>query len=201
MFFAQVNEQLEKAKGDPKLWIYVAVGFGVLVALFVLFKIATGRKKKHPDLERGQREDLAEYPPPPPAGSKRLTANGEPVRVRLIVICPTGKAQDPITMEEVPELLNDVLRNLGTFIKTDKPRVKIWPTQLSVAGFAPTFHRLVESPDTGKKSSRWIKLAGPAKAGGRPILLGIALLADDACKMGDVNVGTAEWNEILRVER
>ncbi|MSR51739.1 MAG: hypothetical protein EXS09_00425 [Gemmataceae bacterium] len=201
MFFAQVNEQLEKAKGDPNLWIYVAAGVGVLVALFVLFKIATGRKKKHPDLERGQREDLAEYPPPPPPGSKRLTAKGEPVRVRLIVICPTGKAQDPISMDEVPELLDEVLRNLGIFIKTDKPRVKIWPTQLSVAGFAPTFHRLVVSPDAGKKSSRWIKVAGPAKAGGRPILLGMALLTDDPCKMGDIHVQISDWNEVLRVER
>ena len=127
--------------------------------------------------------------------------NGEPVRVRLVVIVPTGKAQKPISPDDVPDLLDDVLRGLGGFIKSDKPRVKVWPTQLSVVGFAPTFHRLVKSPDEGQKSSCWIKLAGPAKAGGRPILLGLALLADDPCKIGDVQVETREWGELLRVER
>jgi hypothetical protein len=197
MVFAQA-EAIEKLKAN---WIYCAIGLGVLVAIIVLLKIAGGRKKKHPDLERAQREDLAEYPPPPPAGGKRLSANGVPVRVRLIVIAPTGKAQDPISVDELPDLLEDVLRGLGSFVKSDKPRVKVWPTQLSVAGFAPTFHRLVESPDAEKKSSRWIKLAGPARSGKRPILLGMALLADEPCKMGDVHVETTAWAEILQVQR
>ena len=100
--------------------------------------------------------------------------NGEPVRVRLVVVAPTGKQQDPITPDDVPELLDDVVRGLGGFVKADKPRVRVWPPQLSVAGFAPTFHRLVESPDAGKQSSRWVKLAGPARTGKRPILLGLA---------------------------
>ena len=62
MLFAQ-GEVVDKIKDN---WIYAAIGLGVLVALFVLLKIAGGRKKKHPDIERGQRENLAEYPPPPP---------------------------------------------------------------------------------------------------------------------------------------
>jgi hypothetical protein len=196
MLWAQA-EIIDKVKAN---WIYGAIGLGVLVALFVLLKIAGG-KKKPPDLQKGQREDLGEYPPPPAAGSKRLSANGIPVRVRLIVIAPTGKAQDDISADDVPELLEDILRGLGGFVKSDKPRVKIWPPQLSVAGFAPTFHRLVESPDAEKKSSRWIKLAGPARSGKRPILVGMALLADESCKMGDVHVESTEWAEILQVQR
>jgi hypothetical protein len=197
MLFAQA-ELVDKLKAN---WIYAAIGLGVLVALFVLFKMASGRKKPHKDIERGQRENLAEFPPPPPAGAKRLSVNGESARLRLVVISPTGKAQDPIAVDDIPELLDDVLRGLGSFVKADKPRVKVWPTQLSVVGFAPTFHRLIESPDAGKKSSRWVKLAGPVKAGGRPILLGLALLTDDATKIGDVNVDTSEWGDLLRVER
>jgi hypothetical protein len=197
MLWAQA-EIVDKLKDN---WILLAAGLGVLVALFVLFKIATGGKKKHVDLEKGQREDLGEYPPPPPAGAKRLTINGVPVRVRLVVISPTGKAHDAVSAEDVPDLLNDVLRGLGSFVKTDRPRVKIWPTQLSVVGFAPTFHRLVESPDAEKKSSCWIKLAGPARTGQRPILLGLALLADEPCKLGDIHVEQTQWGDLLQVQR
>jgi hypothetical protein len=197
MLWAQA-EIVDKLKAN---WILVAAGLGVLIALFVLLKIAKGGKKKHVDLEKGQREDLGEYPPPPPAGAKRLTINGVPVRVRLVVISPTGKAHDAVSADDVPDLLDDVLRGLGSFVKTDRPRVKIWPTQLSVVGFAPTFHRLVESPDAEKKTSRWVKLAGPARTGKRPILLGLALLADEPCKLGDIHVEQTEWGDLLQVQR
>ena len=126
MLWAQA-EIIDKIKAN---WMLAAIALGMLFALFVLFKIAAGRKKRHPDLERGQREDLAEYPPPPPAGAKRSSANGMPVRLRLVVVSPTGKAHQPISPDDVPDLLDDVLRGLGGFVRTDKPRVKIWPTQL-----------------------------------------------------------------------
>jgi hypothetical protein len=202
MFWAQVNEALEKARGDGNLWVYVAAGAAVLIAVVVLLKIATSRKRPHPDLEKGLREDLAEFPPPSATASgRRLETNGVPVRLRLVVVAPTGKQQAPVTPDDVPELLDDVLRGLGGFVRADKPRVKVWPPQLSVAGFAPTFHRLVESPDAGGQPSRWIKLAGPARTGKRPILLGLALLADEPCKLGDVHVETTEWGELLQVSR
>jgi hypothetical protein len=197
MLLAQA-ELVDKLKEN---WVLAAIGAGLLVALYVVFKIATGRKKEHRDLEKGQREYLAEYPPPPPGGARRLNVNGIPARLRLVVFAPTGKAQIPISMDDVPDLLDDVLRGLGGFVKADKPRVKIWPAQLSVAGFAPTFHRLVKSPDAGEKSSRWVKLAGPARLGRTPILLGLALLADESCKLGDVYVEPTEWGDLLQVQR
>jgi hypothetical protein len=198
MIWAQANDLVETARNH---WALIAVAGGVVVAGLVLLRIAAGRKKTHPDLEKGQREDLAEYPPPPPAGRRRLTLNGVPVRIRLVVVAPTGKQQDPIAADDLPDVLDDVLRGLGAFVAADKPRVRVWPPQLSVAGFGPTFHRLVASPDGGAKSSRWVKLAGPARTGKRPILLGLAVLADEPTKLGDVQVETTEWGELLRVER
>jgi hypothetical protein len=199
MLWAQADGLADQVRD---YWVYAAVGAGVLVALVVLYRIATGRQKKHPDLEKSLREDLASYPPPPTAaGPRRLSVNGVPVRVRLVVMAPTGKQQTAILPDDVPDLLDDVLRGLGGFVKSDRPRIKVWPPQLSVAGFAPTFHRLVESPDREGTASRWVKLAGPARTGKRPVLLGLALWADEPCKLGDVHVETTEWNELLRVER
>jgi hypothetical protein len=173
-----------------------------LIALVVLWKIATSRKKPHLDLEKGLREELRIYPPPPAtAGLRRLAVNGEPVRLRLVVIAPTGKVQDPITPDDVSGLLDDVVRGLGGFVQTDKPRIRVWPPQLSIAGFAPTFLRLIESPDSEGEPSRWVKIAGPARTGKRPILLGLALLADEPSKLGGLNVETTEWGELLDIPR
>ena len=198
MIWAQAGDLVETARNN---WVPIAVAAGVVVAGLVLLRIAAGRKRQHPDLERGLREDLAEYPPPPPAGGRRLTVTGVPVRVRLVVVAPAGKQHDPLTPDDVPAVLDDVLRGLGGIVRADRPRVRVWPPQLSATGFAPTFHRLVASPDAGAEWSRWVKLAGPARTGRRPILLGLALLADEPLKLGDVQVETTEWGELLRVER
>lgn len=198
MVWAQAND-LAAAAADH--WVLLCVGAGVLVAAVVLVRIATGRKRPPPDLERGLREAPAEYPPPPPVSVPRLTVNGTPARVRLVVVAPTGKQQAAITPDDVPDLLDDIHRGLGAYMKADRPRVRVWPPQLSVAGFAPTFHRLVASPDAGRDRSRWVKLAGPARTGKRPVLLGLVLLADEPVKLGDVVVETTEWGELLRVER
>jgi hypothetical protein len=199
MLLAQADGLADKVKDN---WILAAMSLGVLVAAVVLYRIATSRPRKHLDPERGLREDLGGYPPPPAAaGSERLTVDGLPVRVRLVVVAPVGRLQEATSPAQVPGLLDDVLRGLGRYVTTDKPRVKVWPPQLSMAGFAPTFHRLVQSPDRPGRPSRWVKVAGPARAGQRNILLGLALLADEPCKLGEVPVEPTEWHRLLAVAR
>src|SRR5262245_7877528 len=199
MLWAQAEDVADRIKDN---WVWAAIVVGLLVALLVIARIAGSRKENPPDLEKGLREDLRGYPPPPaPTGPRRLTVNGEPVRLRLVVVAPTGKLQDPITPDQVTELLDEVFRGLGGFVQTDRPRIKIWPPQLSVAGFAPTFHRLVESPDPEGSPSSWVRLAGPARTRQHPILLGLALLADQPCKLGDLHIETTEWGELLYIPR
>jgi hypothetical protein len=199
MLWAQAEDVTDRIRDN---WIWAAVVVGLIIALFVIARIAGSRKKKPPDLEKALREDLRGYPPPPATNApRRLTVNGEPVRLRLVVVAPTGKLQEPITPDQVPELLDEVFRGLGGYVQSDKPRIKIWPPQLSVAGFAPTFHRLVQSPDPEGSPSQWVKLAGPARTRQHPILLGLALLADQPCKLGDLHVETTEWGELLYIPR
>jgi len=197
MIWAQADDLLETARNH---WVLIAIVAGVLVAGLVLLRIAAGRKKEHPDLERGLRENLAEYPPPPPAGKLRLTVNGVPARLRLVVVAPTGKHHDSLSLDQLPELLDDVVRGLGGFVVADKPRLRVWPPQLSVAGFAPTFHRLVASPDPAAQKSRWVRVAGPARPGNRPVLIGLAVLTDEPVKFGELPVEGTEWGRVLRVE-
>src|SRR5205823_1043563 len=116
--------------------------------------------------ESGLAEDLASYPPPPKAGDYRVTVMTQPGRLRLVVLAPVGKkALGP------PEtVLEEVVRHLGEAAVDDKPRIRTWPAQLSKQGFAPTFFRVTKRPDADGKPSRWVLLAGPARAGATPAL-------------------------------
>jgi hypothetical protein len=151
------------------------------------------------DLEKGQREKLADYPPSPgDPGPRRLTVQGLPVRVRLVVVAPIGKAS--IVAEEVEALLEQIIRGLGDIAGKDKPRVRVWPAQLSNTGFAPVFHRLTEKPEPDGQPSRWVLVAGQARAGGKPVLLGLALWADEASTLGRLTLDQSRWGEVLRVQ-
>ena len=102
--------------------------------------------------------------------------------------------------ENVEEVLNGVVRGLKEIIQKDKPRIRFWPPQLSNAGFAPTFHRLTALPEAEGEESRWVLLGGPASSGGKPILLGLAILADEPCSLGNLVVETTRWAEMVRIQ-
>jgi hypothetical protein len=186
-----------------ELLIYGGAGVGGLLVLVLIIKMLSGgQKKQHKDLEKGQRETLDDYPDPPPAPEgRRLVFDGVDVRLRLVAMAPTGKQHDAINVDEVQDILNDLLRGFGNFVKSDKPRIRIWPPQLSLPGFAPSFFRLVESPDDQGKKSHWIRAAGPIKIGGKPYLLGLALFAEEANKLGAVNLAATEWVKHLQIEK
>ncbi len=120
---------------------------------------------------------------------------GQPGRLRLVVVAPTGKKT--IETGDVERLLNQVVRGLGDIVRQDKPRVRIWPAQLSVPGFAPTFHRLTRRPEPPGRPSQWVLMAGPAQVEGQQILLGLAIHADQANKWEQLTLKPLEWGEFL----
>lgn len=174
--------------------LYAGIGGGVVLLLFIV--VAMRSKPSH-NPDAGLDEVLSTLPAPP--GGERnyvLKVMGHPVRLRLVVVAPTGKK----TVGKVDGVLESVLRNLGEVGIDDKPRVRIWPAQLSNAGFAPAFFRHTQRPEAEGSASRWILLAGPARAGGVPILLGLAVLADKPSKTGSLPMTETSWGEVLTVE-
>src|SRR5262245_49649290 len=159
MILAQMPEA-PLPEGDLKK--YAAIAGGAVVVLFVLFLLFR-QKKKH-DPEAGLAENLAQYPPAPKAGRQRLLVQGSPMRLRLVVIAPVGKkafAKDG----NVEPVLEDVVPGLGEVALVDKPRVRVWPTQLSIEGFPPTFWRKTQRPDN--QANNWVLVAGEARAEGQ----------------------------------
>jgi len=144
--------------------------------------------------------DLSALPPPPgQPGRQRLTVRGVPVRLRLVLFAPLGRGAvvDP---DQAEMLLDQMLFGLGDLFRGDRPRVRVWPTQLSAAGFTPTFQRLVARPEPPGAPSRWVLLSGPVRLGSRQLLLGLALLADKAVKFDPHGVEAPEWYDLLRLQ-
>jgi hypothetical protein len=182
--------------GVPKnLLLYGAAAAGGMLVLLVLIRWL--RRTSHRNPEAGLGEDLSTFPPSPKGHRHyQLLVLGQSVRLRLVVIAPVGKK--PIGKPD--SVLEQVFRGLGEVSIDDHPRVRIWPPQLSSAGFASTFFRLTRRPDPEGKPSRWILLAGPARAGNMPVLLGLAVQADVPSKTGLLTLDELQWNEVLRVE-
>lgn len=176
------------------LKLYGGIGGGALavVFLFLIFR----RKKKH-DPEAGLAEDLGEYPPPPRPGKRRLLVQGSPMRLRLVVVAPVGK-KDFAKGGDVEPILDEVVPGLADIAEVDKPRVRVWPAQLTVPGFPPSFWRLTEKPSG--QAGNWVLVAGAARANGQPVLLGLALWTDKPTKKGQLVLEPNQWSEALRVE-
>jgi hypothetical protein len=180
---------------NQTLMLWGAGAAALAVALFVVVRWL--RRKKPVDPEEGLAEDLASIGPPERGRRHyRLLVYGQPVRLRLAVVAPVGK--NPLG--KVDSVLEQVLRGLGEAALDDKPRLRAWPPQLSVAGFAPTFFRRTRRPDPPGGPSRWILLAGPARAGGARVLVGLAVYADAPSTTGLLTLGETQWADVLRVE-
>lgn len=188
---------------DARATLVMVLGGGACVGCVLLllivgyFLLRGGRKAVAPGL--GLLEDLSAYPAPPSRnGRRRLTVQGRPSRVRLIVLAPVGK-RDLREFGEPEELLNRVVPGLGDVAREDRPRIRVWPPQLSKQGFAPTFFRNTRRPD-GAEGSHWTLLAGPAQAGTVPILLGVAVWSEETGSAPQQSVEPPQWSALLRVE-
>jgi hypothetical protein len=182
------------------LLLYGAVAAGVLILLLILVALMRRGGAKKVDPEKGLDEDLSEYPTPSGrAGLRRLTVHGRPVRLRLVVVAPVGKRKIA-EGGAVEALLDQVLLGLGEVARYDRPRIRVWPPQLSQQGFAPTFFRRTQCPDRDGKPSHWLLAAGPARAGGAPVLLGLALWGDDKAPLERLILTETGWDEALQMK-
>lgn len=182
------------------IWLFIVAGVGVLVLLilWLLVRKLFARKEKHPtEIERV--EKLAEYPDLPPSkGDRRLVVEGVPVRLRLVVVAPAGGASH-VDRDNIDQLLDKVLPGLGDITASDRPRVQVWPLQLSYEGFANTFHRGTLLPEGEDQPSRWALLAGRAMVGRNQFLLGLGVQAVKANTIGRKTLKSHDWSTLLRV--
>lgn len=185
-------------------WLAVLGGAGLILLLLLaaLLRRAVRRKQMKRKKASPLREAPAEYPPPPATPRPVLTFRNLPVRLRLIVLAPLGHGAGGIDIEEVEALLDALTPGLGGCVRQDRPRVRIWPTQLSAAGFAAAFRRETELPGAEHDPSHWVLLAGRALVQRRPIVLGLALWSAVETTLGTMTLDEPhEWPRVLMVEQ
>lgn len=182
-------------------WYVILLVLGLALALVVFTVIGKLRPRKRGDVpERENREEiLAQYPEAKPStGDRQLRIEGVPVRMRLVVVAPAG-GQSEIDTNTIEKLLDRVLPGLGEIYKQDKPRLRIWPQQLSYEGFAKHFHRNTRVPEGDGELSRWAIVAGRAKLSKFQVMLGFALQGIKPHSIGRKSIEAHQWDEVLRI--
>jgi hypothetical protein len=183
--------------------IYIAGGVVCIGALIVLLLFVAilrflfgGRAKKGE--EKSLIENLQEYPDlKSSTGDRQLRVEGVPVRLRLVVVAPAGTASE-VDLDELESILEKILPGLGEIYKHDKPRVKVWPKQVSYQGFATHFHRNMETGAEEGVQTRWVMVAGRVKLGKFQIMMGLALQSIKPNTVGRRTVDSHEWASVLR---
>jgi hypothetical protein len=183
--------------------IFAAAGLVILLVLgHLLRRMLRGlfaRKERKPDWDRELRVDLDECPlPVRPPRERMLTVYHLPVRMRLVVVAPGGKDVD-VDPTHVEKLLDRVLPGLGSMMSQDRPRVRVWPPQLSHQGFLAAFQRNTLKSEPEDEPSRWVLVSGRAMLGRQTLLLGLGLWAEEANSLDRITLEPHQWLDVLRL--
>jgi hypothetical protein len=190
----------------PEVWWLIELTVALLLLLLIgmllrsLGRALFGKKAaKKKDWDKSARIVLNECPLPvrPPA-ARRLFIYHVPARLRLVVVAPPG-TENEVDATAVEKLLERVLPGLGAVAANDKPRVRVWPPQLSQQGFTNSFHRCTVKEERDGEPSRWVLAAGRAMVGRQPVLLGLGLWADEPNTIGRVTLEPHQWLDVLRL--
>ncbi len=190
---------------DVEVWWLIFLAVGLLLLLFVglflrsLMRSVFRRRGPAAPWDRELREDLDACPlPARPPGDRILYAYHLPVRLRLVIVAGSGKEAD-VDATAIEKLLDRIVPGLGGIAARDRPRIRVWPPQLSQQGFLATFHRCTPRPEPDGEPSRWLLIAGRALLGRQPVLLGLGLWADEPHTLGRVHLEPHQWLDVLRL--
>lgn len=190
---------------DVEVWWLIFLTAGLLLLLILglllrrLMRSLFQRRRPPPDWERNLRENLDSCPlPTRPPGDRVLYVYHLPVRLRLVIVAAPGKEMD-LDATAVEKLLERILPGLGTMAERDRPRIRVWPPQLSQQGFVSAFHRCTPKREPDGEPSRWVFVAGRALLGRQTVLLGLGLWSDEPSTIGRVHLEPHQWLDVLRL--
>jgi hypothetical protein len=183
--------------------IFLAIGLiALLIVALVLRRMVRalfGGGKKPLSQERSLVEDMEQLPlPTRPEGPLQLFVYHVPVRLRLLIVAPTGRDTD-VDATAIEKLLDRLLPGMKAILERDRPRIRVWQAQLSHQGFVHTFHRSTPVPGPEGQPSQWVLVAGRALLGRQPLLLGLGLWSQEPQTLGRINLEPHQWLDVLRL--
>lgn len=194
-----MNTLMDKLPTLLASWgVLIALCIGVTILIVAIKVLMSGRSKAPAKSAPKLLESLAEYPPAP-AGALhcRLLIDSIPVRLRLVVLAPIGDVE--VNLDDAEEILDRLAPRLGDVARQDRPRVRLWPRQVSASGFAQQFNANVVTPEADGEQSEWILVAGRAKIGKRALMIGLAAQSKTPTSIGAKTVDIDDWTRLLQV--
>ena len=190
---------------DVEVWWLIFLTAALLLLLVIgllmrrLWRALFARRPAPRDWDRDLRIVLDDCPlPVRPPGARALYLYHLPVRLRLVVVAPPGKEAE-VDALAVEKLLDAALPGLGAVAANDRPRIKVWPPQLSHPGFTASFHRCTVKSEAEGEPSRWVLAAGRAMVGRQAVLLGLGLWATEPNTVGRLTLEPHQWLDVLRL--
>jgi hypothetical protein len=188
--------------------IELLVGFLVAlavaaVAAYVVWKALRPQKPQTepPDLEYAvDLAALGEFGPP--AGFPVLEFYHVPMRLAAVVLAPAGAGRELPPADRLGELIDSVVPGLAAVVAAHRPPIRLWPSQVSISGFAHKFFRKTPLPGDGGKGTPWCSVAGVFEYKDQPYLIGLILRAETNNSHSQYAIEQpTKWLDLLRVKQ
>lgn len=199
--FDKLNEIFAPIGGLNSAIVLVIVAVAVVLLLIIWRLFRRKRKVKTPlrsdlNVEVAALEDVG-----PPDGPPTLEFYNLPVRVAAVVLAPVGVSRELPPEDELSTLLDAIAPGLDKVAELHRPLVRRWPNQVSARGFAHLFFNHAKLPGTAGKGTVWSSVAGIAKIGDEPIMVGLVLRAAAPNSLGQAVIDAEhQWLGCLRVK-
>jgi hypothetical protein len=133
-------------------------------------------------------------------GDRRLTVNGVPARLRLVLMSLGTKNAGELTEEMADRVLDWIKPGLAELTSGDYPAVRVWPPFFSAGGFASAVAANVVFPNLAGERSHWVVLVGQVKMGQAVVNVALGLYADEPHSMRTIKVTDNQWLGVLSVQ-
>lgn len=188
---------------DLPLWMFVAGGAVLLFVVVALVAAIAMLRRKEPPAEPAADALAVNIQALPSHGPSaefpRLEVFGVPVRLAVVVLAPAGRGTLPTT-HELSEVLEAIAPGLTDVFRSQSPKFRHWPAQLSSHGFIQSFFNKLALPGDHGKRTPWTSIAGKLEWNEQTLLAGFVCCADGPNSLGQFPVDhEGKWHEVMRV--
>jgi hypothetical protein len=155
-------------------------------------------KHHHAAATDGQRDDLAVVGAAMTGlGSRQLTVNGLPARLRLVVLAPMTAQTSTLPADTPVRVLDSILPGLSEVAGFDFPRQECWNDPHARDSFRKTLVEGVKVPEPEGAPSCWLLLVGEATTPQGLVHVGLAVISDQPRTDRLIDIAPGQWATVL----
>jgi hypothetical protein len=129
-------------------------------------------------------------------GARQVTVNGQPARLRLVVMAP-GPGMDRATKDCVDAVLESIMAGLPEVARSDHPRIEVWNGQHARDGFGQVLQKRVEFPEPAGAPSPWAVAYGDTAPGQGVMHVALAFFVSQPAPARVIKIPPGGWNTVV----